>query len=211
MTQAYHTLIAGSSGGGKSTLARQAHAEFRGPSAFLTTKSRGRESGVQGHEVSGRKALDTATKQADRWERLRVKWYNASYPEATHAVRRWAHDVADYSGYPVQVIVDECQETPLSDSEGALKEGLHQDRDVPIKWVPVTQSPQDLKESRGYAGINQCQYITWVGPAMTFHKGFIEYYSLKGKLPREKYRYHVVRPTNPPTVIHRGVTEKRYG
>lgn len=206
---AKHTLVTGSSGGGKTTYCREMHATASSCSVFLTTKSH--ESNVRGRAVAGRRALNSAVKPATRPSDVKCKWYGARYPEATRTVRAWAHDVAEHRGWPVQVIVDECQETPLNKSEGALKRGLHQDRDRGIKWVPTTQSPQDLKEDRGYKGINQCNYIVWCGPAKTFHSGFIQYYNLDGVLPEEEYEYHVIEPSRPPQVVHEGRTKRKYG
>ena len=209
--KAYHTLVTGPSGAGKSTLLKQMHAEFDGVSVFLTTKTRSREKGVAGKEVSGRRAMDSAVQSAESWSDVRVKWYEASYPEATETARAFAQEVREYSGQPVQIIVDECQNTPLPSSEGALKDGLHEDRDAGIKWVPSTQSPQDLKENRGYKGINQCPYITWCGGARVFQSGFIDHYKLDGLLPDEKYHYHVIQPSRPPEVVYRGETDPKYG
>jgi len=67
-----------------------------------------------------------------------------------------------------------------------------------------------LKESRGYSGINQCEYIAWCGEPRTFHKGFVDYYSLSGLLPDEPYSYVVIKPVSPPEVVYRGETDPRY-
>lgn len=202
--QAKHTLVTGAAGGGKTTLLREMHARFDGVSIALTTKTN--EKNFRGKPVRGEDALESGIQAG----RHRYKWYGASYPSDTQTAREWAHAVNDQLGVPVQIIVDECQNTPLSSGEGALKDGLHEDRSRAIKWVPATQSPQDLKESRGYPGINQCKYISWVGESRVFQKGFIDYYSLEGLLPGERYRYHVIEPTNPPRVIYKGETKRRY-
>lgn len=207
--KAYHTLVTGPSGSGKTTLLREMHAEFDGVSCFVTTKSN--ESGVAGKRVRGRQALDTAVTEAAGWSDVRVKWYDASYPQDLETVRQWAHDLTDYAGCAVQIIVDEAQNSELSKSQGPLKEGLHEDRDRGIKWVPATQSPQDLREgSGGYKGINQCRYIVWVGDSRVFQSGFISYYQLDDLLPSSPYRYHVVVPSNPPEVVFKGMTDRRY-
>jgi len=213
MTEAKHLAVFGSSGSGKTTLLRELHAEFDGVSIFLTTKNT--ESGVAGKQVSGMHAMATAGEGASNWSSVRMKWYGASYPDAVEVARKYAHNITETVGVPVQIIVDEVQNAAsFTDGAGPVKDGLHEDRDRGIKWVISTQSPQDLKTSQnGYGPIQQCQFIVWVGAAKTWHEGFLKHHFGAGYrelVPGEKYRYHVIDPSVPPTVVHRGETDPDY-
>lgn len=210
--KAYHTLVTGSSGGGKTTFLREIHAEADGCSLFITTKSN--ESNVTGHKVAGRKALNTAVARASRATDVRCRWYGASYPQAAQTAREWAHDVRKHKGWPTQIIIDECQEAPsFREGDGPVRDGLHKDRDSGIKWVISTQSPQDLRTSKnGYGPIQQCKYIVWVGETHTLHGGFLDHHKITTEmLPNELYKYTVIKPTRPPEVLYRGETNPRYG
>lgn len=205
--QAKHVLLTGSSGGGKTTKAREYHAEFQGASVYLTTKPR--ETGFEGKQVSGRRALNSVVSDASGPRDAKAKWVGADYDSALATVREWAHDVATHRSWPVQIIVDECQNSGLADGDGPLVDGLHEDRDRGIKWVPTTQDPQDLRD--GYSAIKQVEYIVWCGPVKTFHKGFLDFYGIEaGDLPDEPYHCHTIKPTLPPEVVARHQTKSRY-
>lgn len=205
--QAKHILLTGSSGGGKTTRAREYHAEFQGASLYLTTKSQ--ETGFEGQRVAGREALNTVVRDADGARDSKAKWYGADYDAALETARAWAQDVAQHRGWPVQVVVDECQNSGLADGDGPLVEGLHEDRGDGIKWVAVTQDPQDLND--GYSALKQVRHIVWVGPVKTFHKGFLQYYNIDpGQLPEKPYQYHVIEPSLPPKVVFKGTTKEKY-
>jgi len=209
--QAPHVTCVGAQGSGKTTYLRELHADFDGASVFLTPKSR--ESSIEGRDVSGRQALNTVVTQATGPRDAKAKMYGASYPEDASTAREWSHDVSEHKSWPVQIIIDEAHETLISKSKGPVKDGLHLDRSLGIKYVIATQSPQDLKEQRGYPAVNQCRYITWVGPSRVFQKGFIDHYHLDetdAGLPTEPYRYHVINPSNPPEVVYRGETKEKY-
>lgn len=203
----YHTLLTGSSGGGKTSKAREWHDTAQGCSLFLTTKDD--EGNVTGKPVRGRRALDSAVAKAREMTDVRCKWLGASYDADLRIARAWARDVWEYRGWPVQIIVDECSESGLAKGEGPINEGLRKDRDHGIKWVPATQDPQDLEQ--GYGAIKQCEWVVWCGPLKTFHKGFRIYYNLPRELfPTERYETVTFELTDPPQVAHRGRTKKRY-
>src|SRR6056297_2131935 len=120
MVDATHALIAGSSGSGKTVLSRMMHTDFSGLSVFMTPK--------------GSESVLTDSPPAS------IIRTNADYDSDIKRVRDWAKARRE----KVQIIVDECQMTGLSDGSGPVVDGLHLDRDDGIKWVLVTQSPQDL-------------------------------------------------------------------
>ena len=194
--QAEHELVAGPSGGGKTTLLREKHARHEGPSIFMTTKPNERTA----HE-----------RPPERYRRS-----SASYPEDVRSARQWARDIDGVA----QVIVDEAQNAPsFTEGEGPLKDGLHEDRSSGVKWVVATQNPMDLRtKANGYGPIQQCRYWVWCGPLKTWHEGFFDgngMADMKGLMPTENYEYVVIDPTAslPPgeRTVHRGETERRFG
>jgi len=189
--EAEHVLVAGPSGGGKTTYLREMHAKHDGPSIFLTTKS---------YE---RKAASNPPK--------RIRKSSAAYPEDLSKARQWG---LNRNGQ-TQVIIDEVQNAPtfLDGSDGPLKQMLHEDRESGIKAVLSTQNPQDLHTPEWkYGPLQQCQYVVWVGPSRTWHRGFREWLNLDaGQLPDDNFIYHVIKPSDPPEVIAQGVTKERYG
>jgi hypothetical protein len=199
--KAYHTLVTGSSGGGKTTLLRELHETFPGLSIWVNHSG---ESGVAGKRASGQQAMRSS-------DRNLINLQVGDADSGCELAREFAREYTSATGYPAQIIVDEAHNTSLSDGEGALKQGLHEDRDHRIKWVPATQSPQDLKESRGYPGINQCQWIVWVGTSKTFQSGFINHYNLDDAgLPEEQYKFHKILPSRPPRVVYKGETKREF-
>lgn len=185
MTQAVHALVAGSSGGGKTTLLREMHDRFSGPSIFMTTKP---SDPLPDNPPSS------------------IVRPSAVYDDDIIKARQWA---LARNG-PVQIIVDEVQFSGLADGAGPIARGLHEDRDRKIKWVLATQSPQDLRG--GYTSLQQVNAIYWVGPARTFHEGFIRYYRLQDiDFPEERFSYIKIIPSLPPEVYGPYRTKKKYG
>jgi hypothetical protein len=194
--KAEHVLVAGPSGGGKTTYLRELHARHDGPSIFLTSKS------------GERKAHDRPPK--------RVRKSSAAYPEDIEQSRQWGRERSE----TVQIIVDECQNAPtFTSGKGPLKEGLHEDRSSGVKWVVATQSPGDLRTSQnGYAPVQQAKHWVWVGPLKTWHTGFMNangMSDMKPLLPSENFAYAVLDPTQSLSpkerIVHRGETNAEFG
>lgn len=184
--KAQHTFVTGTSGGGKTTYLRELHAHYDGASIFVTTKN------------TERKAV--------RDPPMRIVKSGASYPRDLEKAREWAYSRSEN----VQIIVDEAHETQVAQSKGPLKNGLHRDRDQGIKWVPCTQAPQDMKESRGYPALDQCPHFVWVGKTRMSQKGFIEYYGLQEVVPDERFKVHVIEPSIPPKLLKERYTKERF-
>jgi len=185
---AEHVLVCGPSGGGKTTYLREMHDRHDGPSIFVTTDYE---------------------RQAPSTPPRRIRKSRASYPEDIHTAREWArsHDET------VQVIVDEVQNAPTFHGEdGPVRKMLHEDRSAGVKAVIATQNPQDLRTTEwNYGPLQQCQYVVWVGPAKTWHRGFREWMNLDAaQLPQENYQVRVIEPTDPPTVVYEGETKRKY-
>lgn len=193
---AEHELVAGPSGGGKTTLLREKHARWDGPSVFLTTKK------------GERSALSDPPR--------RVRKPSAHYPGDIQQARDWAREHDE----TVLVIVDEAQNAPsFTDGQGPVKDGLHEDRSAGVKWVVATQNPQDLNtRENGYGPIQQCQYWVWAGPLKTWHEGFFQSNGMADMIslmPSANYEYVVLDPTASlaprERVVHRGETDSRFG
>lgn len=184
MVDATHCLVAGSSGSGKTVLARQMHANFSGISVFLTPKE---------HEPVLENDAPASVVQT-----------HCKYDSDIELVHTWAKERPE----KVQIVVDECQMSGLKDGTGVIVKGLHFDRDNHIKWVLVTQSPQDLSES--YSALQQCKRIYWVGAARTFHTGFLRYYQLSDIDFPEQYEWIRITPSIPPEVAGPFDTKRRY-
>lgn len=189
-------MVAGPSGGGKTTRLREMHARHEGPSIFLTTKRNER------------------TSHTDPPRRIRQS--SARYPSDIERARSWArkHDET------VQVIVDEAQNAPaFIDGAGPLKDGLHEDRSAGVKWVIATQNPMDLRtNANGYGPVQQCAYWVWVGPLKTWHEGFFQGNGMSDMiplLPSSNYEYVVIDPTASLSaeerIVYRGQTDPRFG
>lgn len=196
MTDAKHVLVAGPSGGGKTTYLREMHARHDGPSVFLTPKRNER----------------TAHKRPPE----RVRRSSASYPADIEKVRQWAREQQE----TVQVIVDEAQQSPsFIDGQGPVKDGLHEDRSAGVKWVVATQNPMDLRTNRnGYGPIQQAEYWCWCGPLKTWHTGFFEANGMNDMidlLPADNYEYVVIDPaaslSAEERIVTRGETDNRFG
>jgi hypothetical protein len=187
---AEHVIVAGPSGGGKTTYLREQHARHDGPSIFLTTK---------GYE---RTAADNPPR--------RIRKSSADYPSDIETARDWARQ---YDG-EVQVITDEVQNAPTFHGDnGPVRKMLHEDRSARVKAVIATQNPQDLHSREwNYGPLQQCKWVVWVGPAKTWHRGFREWLNLEpAQLPSENYTYHVIEPSDPPEVVYKGTTDPRFG
>lgn len=203
--QAYHTLVAGDSGGGKTTYLREAHATYPGLSIWID------HHGVDG--IGGRSLDDAETVRSEREARqsdaTRLRWRCDDPLDAARGARAVAHDYHDSTGYPTQVIADEAQDGMLADgdveADNPIKRMLHEDRDKALKVQVATQDPQDLE----YTPLKQCKYWVWVGEWSTFHRGFINYFDLpKSELPTEPYQ--VVVFDKRMNVLHRTETKEEY-
>lgn len=195
MADAKHLLVAGPSGGGKTTFLRELHARHDGPSIFLTTKQ------------SERKAHERPPE--------RIRRSRCTYPSDIAKARSWGRSRDE----TVQIIVDECQNAPtFVDGDGPLKDGLHEDRSAGIKWVIATQSPSDLRtRENGYAPVQQADMWVWCGRLKTWHTGFFQANGMSDMmdlLPSEKYRYVVLDPTASlpadERIVYRGETDRGF-
>lgn len=195
MKRAEHLLVAGPSGGGKTTRLRGIHATFEGPSVFVTPEQE-------------RSAADRPP-----WRTVRS---GASYPEDIRRARKWAREQPE----PVQIVVDEVQGAPsFVEGDGPIADGLHRDRKAGVKWVIATQNPMDLRtRERGYGPVQQADLWVFVGPAKTWHVGFFranDMDDLIPHLPTENYEYVVLRPlaslNGEDKIVYRGTTDPRHG
>lgn len=208
--KAYHSLVVGDSGEGKTTLMREVHAGFNGYSVWIDHDGVG---GIDGRAMDGAVTVSSLA-ELRRAQGTRIR-YQCSDPEkAVGAIREHCKGVYDRTGYPVQVIVDEAQNA-MPDGEDAasgnqLAKMIHEDRDDGVKVVIGSQDPQDLE----YGPIKQCKYIVWVGKPHPMHRGFARYYDLlDAGLPTEQYNYVVFEkgPSFNWIESYRGETDPSFG
>lgn len=205
--QAYHCLYTGDSGGGKSTLLAEAADRFPGLVVIVDATDRGES------KFSGRGVLDCATVRNAREARAAnasiIRIRTDDMTQGARDARELALEYSDSTGWPSQVIIDECQQVMSDELESShpIKKMLHEDRDRRLKCVLATQDPSDLQPN--YSAIKQCRYFVWVGEWSTFHDGFIRYFSIpRGSLPEQPYKW--VCFDKRMNVVNRGETRERY-
>lgn len=210
--KAYHTLVVGDSGTGKTTLLRELHDEFRGVSIWVNHNG---ETGVRGVVAASERGMRQAVGEYRQWDAVRINMRTERSPTAAFAeARAFAHSVYQTVGVPVQIVLDEAHAAlPDSDelsgpgSGNPVRAALHEDRDKGVKVVLGTQDPSDLY----YPPIKQVRHIAWVGPPSSFHEGFVRYYKLKDiEWPTERFEYVVIKPSMPPEVVYRARTNQKY-
>jgi DNA helicase HerA-like ATPase len=205
--QAHHTLVTGDSGGGKSTLLREMQFNFNGLSVWVNHDGADGLTGRGGRNattVHSAAALRSASSP-----RINYRVSKDSLTDALAAARETAIQYREDTGYPAQVILDECQTEADEKLEPShpLKRMLHEDRDKGVKTVLSTQDPSDLQKN--YSMIKQCKLFAWVGEWSVFHDGFIRYFNIpRDELPTEPYRYVVFDKRM--RVQYRGETSEEY-
>lgn len=208
--QAYHTGVFGDSGGGKTTLLREMHDKFGGPSIVVDVTDSG-VSGFAGTKVASVADAQAAVKGAKSWDNVRIIWNTSRGDMAVRdgrKIRTFARKLANHSNAPVQVIVDEAHNVMADGSE--LEQNpyalmLHEDRDDGIKVVLSTQDPQDL----AYGPLKQATRYVWVGRWSSFHEGFFRYFRIDtSDLPDKPYHY--VTLNRRMNVVERGETKEEY-
>jgi hypothetical protein len=205
--KAYHTLVTGDSGGGKSTLLAEMAAEFDGLTIIIDPVVEPEDSPDQkfsGNNLRGARTVRSAA-EARRSDAHIIHWVTDAPDSAAGEARQMAKAYRNATGYPAQIIVDEAQETGLADGEGPVKSGLHGDRDDAIKWVVATQDPSDL----AYPPLKQCRTWVWVGEPAMWHEGFLRWWGMsKEQLPDREYEYVVFDKSG--REQYRGETKEEY-
>jgi len=204
--RAYHTLVFGNSGSGKTTYLREMHDTFPdetsgGISIWINHNK---------ESVPDGRGFDSATTVSDYQSLVdaveagykRINYHVPQETGITH-VRSIAYHV---TRQPVQAIVDESQNVlPDGQEDSELAVGLHEDRDEGVKWVLATQDPSDLD----YPPVKQCAYYVAVGEPSAFMEGFLRYFSINREdLPDSRFSYVVMDRTM--NVIAEGKTQSRY-
>jgi len=213
----YHVVVAGTSGGGKSTLLREMFAELDGVSVWVR-RGPNDDDAPSGYRVRGTAAMQTGIRKASSWTGVRLVYQTSGDAESVRAavsdVRQLARQIHDVTGGAVgtQMILDEAHGyLPDAESESGpgnpIRDAMHEDRDNGLKVVLASQDPTDLY----YPPLKQAAHIVWVGETRVFNRGFLRYFGLDSlKLPNERFRYVVIKPTDPPEVVYRGETNEEY-
>lgn len=207
MVQAYHTLVAGDSGGGKTTLLREMYDTYPGLSIWIDHSRTGVD-GIGAADLEDAAVVRSGV-EARRADATRLQWRCDDPVEAGAQVLQFVREYHEATGHPSQVIVDEAQDQALPDgdvdNDNPIKWMLHQGRDERIKVVIASQDPQDL----AYTPLKQCRFWTWVGGWSVFHEGFLRYFSIPtGELPTNRFQYVTLNKRM--DVVDRGSTKEEY-
>lgn len=180
--KAWHTLVAGDSGSGKTSLLRETHDRYPGRTGGVSVWINHNGERVPGETVRSFDGLVAAVR--DGVDTIDYRTDQAT--GVTHARSLGYHEL----DHPLQIITDEAQNVlPDGEPQAELGMGLHEDRDEAIKHVLCSQSPQSL----AYTPLKQCKYFTWVGQPAAFHEGFFRYFGIDAEqLPDERFKYHVL-------------------
>lgn len=209
--QAWHTGIWGDSGGGKTTLLREMHAEFRGVSIVVNHEH---EAGFAGPRAASPDKARQVIADAARWDRARVNYWSQRDPKEQIAeVRRLCHAIWAYAGVPQQIVVDEAFElVPDYKADSGPGSGnpivtaLKKDRDKGTKVVLAAQDPQPLY----YPAIKQLKYHVWVGTPSIHHRGFMDYMGFPRQQMMELRDYQYMVLNKQAEILEIGQTKKRY-
>lgn len=155
-------VIAGRTGSGKSTAAREIHAENKRISIWLNEKGVDREPGVSGKRVRSTKGLESGLADGKR----KFNWLSSDRESDVQKIREWLwrkSKIAEQRGVetpPFQVIIDEAHrvapQTNKNDlpSRDAVRRLMREGRSRGVKTMLLSQQIQSLdKQSireRGY-------------------------------------------------------------
>lgn len=200
--KARHALIAGDSGGGKTTLLREIHVR-NSPSIWINHNSEDVPSGHQEPETatSVRSLPELEEAISDGYETINYRC------DSQETGIQHARSVGYHRTDTLQVIVDEAQNVlpTNADMDNALKQGMHEDRDAGIYYRIASQDPGDI--DRG--ALKQCEYYVWCGEWATFHQGFFRYFNVPTEeLPTEPYKFVVLDKRM--DVVFRGETKEEF-
>jgi hypothetical protein len=201
--QAYHTLVTGDSGGGKTSLCRELHLKAPYISVWVNHTAE--------RVPDGRSRADAKTVRSRKSLRQAVDSGHTAINFRTtdaHKAIQAARGVGWYqTDEPLQIIVDEASGVMPDgcDNDNPLKRCLHQDRDRGVRALVVTQDPSDLD----YTPLKNVKYWAWCGAWSTFHDGFIRYFNIpRDELPDEPHAYTVFDKRM--SVLYRGETQEAY-
>lgn len=210
--QERHALLTGDSGSGKTTRAREVHANCPSMSIVVNHSD---ESGFAGETVTTMKAAVKATKQFDTVSDVRLNLKVDDVDKGLRIAQRYGVDMFDtFQSNPnfngVQVIVPEGHKAlpeGKTPKEHPGKWMAHQGRSSGIKLILESQTPRFFD----YASLPQFPYWVWVGPPAGFHDGFLNAHSWipEEKLPRE--RYHYVTMDKRGNILFKGKTSETFG
>jgi len=214
---AYHTLLCGATGGGKTTELRKHHETADCPSVWVNHND---ARDVAGYTVHGYKSMLSQLDRYDDWGEVRINYVpeNTSPEGATGVAVQVSKDLWDTAGVPVQIIIDECHHA-LGRGMGGVQSNaghyaLAEGRAFGCKVVAATQNPQNInyRGNRGEStGVPEFKYRKWVGEWATEHTGFMNYYGYPtddDRFPSE--RFEVVTMNRQSEILYSGETEQKY-
>jgi len=199
--KSHHALVAGDSGGGKTTLLRELHV-VNDPSIWINHNREDVPTGHQRDDATSVRSLPELKKAIAAGKTT----INYRVDNQKTGVRH-ARSIGYHRTDSLQVIVDEAQNIlpDNAESDNPLKQGMHEDRDEGIYYRVASQDPGDIDSG----ALKQCAYYVWVGEWATFHQGFFRYFNVPTEeLPTEPYRYVVLNKRM--GVVYRGRTKQEF-
>lgn len=204
--RAYHSLIHGPSGEGKSTLGREVASNTPAPVIWINHND---EKNVPGQRASGREAMHTAAGKYSQWADVRVNLRVEDPITGLRQARSYAVDLWDTGNVPCRIIVDEAH--------AALPDGVDGDRNNPANWILaqgrdkgialtlITQNPHKLDKTE----LLNLRYWCIVGKPANVSRGFLDYYGYPERsTDQEAFEYMVMNKQM--EVLYEAETKERF-
>lgn len=180
-----HVFIAGTTGGGKTVTANEAHALSKGLSIFFNSEE---EDNVTGFTIHKPGHVLRAIRQHGWNVTLDYRPLSEDKEGLNVELERLVDllfEIADKTGrkHPIQLLVDECQDyAEQGKSEGALHRAVRKGRKRKIKVMALSQDPARVSKTV----VRQCKYNIWCGEFNPYYEAYFDAYNLPVNVLKEQ-------------------------